>query len=187
MEMELSWQDSVLSVQLSFAYLSGGGDWTPDLILGGEARGEDSFTTDALGPAIARGVIEAMHGSLRVDSPVSERITVTASIPVEEYVTTALNVEVLSSTDAMGTICRAALADIDVNFLQEDGNDPVHIVLIEAGGATERDFLTYAQQNYPTASLIALGAPIDAEAFDSTVNIPLNFHEIRDVVGQRVA
>ena len=186
-EMKLSCQDNALSMQLSFAYSSDGGEWTPDLILGNEERGADSFTTDALGPAIARGLIEVMNGSLRVDSPVGERITVTASIPVEKYVTTALNIVVLSSTDAMGAICRAALADIDVNFLQEDDNDPVHIALIEAGSATEKEFLAQAQQNYPMASLIALGAPIDAKAFDFTVNLPLNFHEIRDVVGQRVA
>ncbi|MHA1128449.1 MAG: histidine kinase dimerization/phospho-acceptor domain-containing protein, partial [Alphaproteobacteria bacterium] len=186
-EMNFSCQDNTLSMQLSFAYSSDGGEWTPDLILGNEERGEDSFTTDALGPAIARGVIEVMHGRLRVDTPIGGRITVIVSIPVEEYVTAALNVTVLSSTDAMGAICRAALAGVDVNFLQEDDNAPVHIALIEAGSATETEFLKLARQNFPTASLIALGAPVDAEAFDFTVNLPLNFHEIRDIVGQRVA
>jgi len=185
-EMKLSCEGGSLFMRLSFAYLSDGGAWAPDLILGEEERGEDLFMTDALGPAIARGGIEAMHGSLQVDNTADERITVIVSIPVEEYVTTALNIAVLSNSDAMGAICRAALADMDVNFLQEDENDPVHIALIEAGGATERDFLAQAQQNYPTARLIALGAPVDVEAFDSTVSLPLNFREIRDVVGKAV-
>ena len=186
-EMEFSCESSVLLVKLSFEYSSDGGEWTPDLILGEEDRGRESFTTDALGPAIARGVIEVMHGSLRVDNPVGERIAVNISIPVEEFVATALNVEVLSSTDAMAAICRAALVGVDVNFVQEGDESPVHIVLIEAGSAAESEFLKHAREDFPKALLIALGAPIDKDAFDSTVNLPLNFHEIRDIVSRRVA
>jgi signal transduction histidine kinase len=185
--MEFSCEGDALLVELSFEYLSDGGEWTPDLILGEADRGKESFTTDALGPAIARGFIEVMHGSLRVDNPVGERIVVIASIPVEEFVATALNVAVLSSTDAMGAICRAALAGIDVNFPEENDGDPVHIALVEAGNATERGFLVQAQQNFPAAMLIALGVPIDKEAFDFSVSLPLNFHEIRGIVEQRVA
>jgi hypothetical protein len=128
-----------------------------------------------------------MHGSLRVDNPVGERIAVIVSIPVEEFVATALNVEVLSSTDAMAAICRAALVGVDVNFVQEGDESPVHIVLIEAGSAAENEFLSHAREEFPTALLIALGAPVDKDAFDITVNLPLNFHELRDIVGERVA
>lgn len=186
-EMEFSCEGDALLVKLSFEYLSDGGEWTPDLILGEEDRGSESFTTDALGPAIARGFVEVMHGSLRVDNPVGERIAVVVSIPVEEFVTTALNVEVLSSTGAMAAICRAALVGVDVNFLQEGDEDPVHVVLIETGSATESDFLAHALEHFPTALLIALGSPLDKEAFDFTVELPLNFHELRDIVGKRVA
>ena len=186
-EMEFSCEGDALLVKLSFEYLSDGGEWTPDLILGDEDRGSESFTTDALGPAIARGFVEVMHGSLRVDNPVGERIAVVVSIPVEEFVTTALNVEVLSSTGAMAAICRAALVGVDVNFLQEGDEDPVGVVLIEAGSATESDFLAHALEHFPTALLIALGSPLDKEAFDFTVELPLNFHKLRDIVSKRVA
>jgi len=128
-----------------------------------------------------------MHGSLRVDNPAGERTEVTISIPVEAFVATALNVEVLSTTDAMAAICRAALVGVDVNFVQEGDGSPVHIVLIEAGTATESEFLSLARKDFPKALLIALGTPIDKDAFDFTVNLPLNFIELRDVVGKRVA
>ena len=185
--MEFSCEGSALTAKLSFDYSSDGGEWTPDLILGAKDRGRESFTTDALGPAIARGLIEVMHGSLRVDSSVDEGIAVIVCIPVEEFVATALNVEVLSSTDAMASICHAALVGVDVNFVQEGDESPVHIVLIEAGSAAEGEFLSRARKDFPEALLIALGTPLDKEAFDFTVNLPLNFIELRDVVGNRVA
>jgi len=186
-DMEFCYDDKDLLVRLSFDYLSDGGEWTPDLILGEEHRGTESFTTDALGPAIARGFVEEMRGSLRVDNPVGERIVVIVSIPVEEFVATALNVEVLSSTDAMAAICRAALVGSDVKFLEGGDNIPVHIVLIEAGNASENNFLEHAREYFPSALKIALGAPVDREAFDFSVNLPLNFHEIRDIVAKQVA
>lgn len=186
-EMEIFCEDKMLSAKLSFEYLSDGGGWTPDLILGEGRRGAESFTTDALGPAIARGFVELMNGSLRVSNPAGERIAVVVSIPVDEFEATALNVEVLSSTEAMSAICRAALVGIDVNFLEEGDADPVHIVLIEAGGTTEDAFLKHAQEYFPGALLVALGAPIYKDAFDFSVNLPLNFHELRDIISERVA
>ncbi len=186
-EMKFSCAEHALLVELSFEYSSEGGEWAPDLILGDGERGRESFSTDALGPAIARGFIEVMQGSLRVDTPVGGRISVHTSIPVDEFVEVALNVEVLASTDAMAEICRAALVGVDVNFVQADDGNPVHIALIEAGSDAEREFLSHAHETFPDALLIALGAPLDIDAFDFTVNLPLNFHEIREIVGRRVA
>lgn len=109
------------------------------------------------------------------------------SVPIEEFVVKAMNVEVLSSTEAMAAICRAALDGVDVRFRQEGEKTPVHIALIEAGNITEDAFLKQARANYPTALFVALGAPKDKEAFDFTVNFPINFHELRDIVSSRVA
>jgi len=185
--MEFSSKNNALLVNLSFEYSSDGGEWVPDLILGEEDRGKESFATDALGPAIARGFIEVMHGNLQVEPPVGDRIAVIVSIPVEEFAPTTMNVEVLSSTDAMAAICRAALVGVDVNFVQEGDEGIVHTVLIEAGNIMECKYVALATKNYPEALLIALGEPIDVDAFDFTLNLPLNFHEIRDIIGKRVA
>ncbi|MBL4874495.1 MAG: hypothetical protein JKY41_14210 [Rhodobacteraceae bacterium] len=186
-QMEFSYESSALLVKLTFEYSTEGGEWTPDLILGEQDRGRESFSTDALGPAIARGLIEVMHGSLRIDNPVGGRIAVIISIPAEEFVATALNIEVLSSTDAMAAICRTALVGVDVKFVQQGDENPVHIALIEAGNALEINYLSRAREEFPQALLVALGAPIEQNAFDFTVNLPLNFHEIREIVSERVA
>jgi signal transduction histidine kinase len=186
-EMVFSCTDNILTMKLAFDYLSDGGEWTPELILGESDRGEDAFSTDALGPAIARGFVEVMAGQICLDNPVGDRINVIVSIPVEEFVASELNVEVLSSTDAMAAICRAALAGVEVNFRQEDEDIPVHIALIEAGSINENRFIKEAREKYPTALFVALGAPVNKEAFDFSVNLPLNFHELRNIVGHRVA
>ena len=186
-QMEFSYESSALLVKLTFEYSTEGGEWTPDLILGEQDRGRESFSTDALGPAIARGLIEVMHGSLRIDNPVGGRIAVIISIPAEEFVATALNIEVLSSTDAMAAICRTALVGVDVKFVQQGDENPVHIALIEAGNALEINYLSRAREEFPQALLVALGAPIEQSAFDFTVNLPLNFHEIREIISERVA
>jgi len=186
-EMEISYEGSALIVKLTFGYSSDGGAWTPDLILGNEARGRDSFTTDALGPAIARGFIEEMHGNLRVDMPDGGPIAVIISVPIKEFTPTTLNVALLTCTDAMAAICRAALVGVDVNIVQDGDESPVHIAFIEAGSAAENELLTRAHVDFPQGLLIALGNPIDEDAFDFTVNLPLNFHEIRDIVSKRVA
>lgn len=65
-EMEFSCVENLLTMKMSFDYLSEGGEWTPELILGQSERGEESFSTDALGPAIARGFVEEMGGSIRL-------------------------------------------------------------------------------------------------------------------------
>ena len=186
-EMEFSCNNSALVVKLSFDYLSHGGEWTPDLILGGDRRDDRAFASDALGPAIARGFIEAMNGTLLVDNPVGERIQVIARIPIEEFVVTALSVAVITSSEAMAAICRAALSTSDIDFLQKDDPTEAHIVLVEAGNITEGNFLVRARKNHPNALIVGLGTPINPDAFDFSVKLPLDFHELREIVALRTA
>ena len=186
-EMEFSCNNNALIVKLSFDYLSQGGEWTPDLILGGDRRDDHSFASDALGPAIARGFIEAMNGTLLVDNPVGERIQVIARVPIEEFMVTALNVAVITSSEAMAAICRAALSSNDVNFLQTGDPAAAHFVLIEAGNITEEGFLKRARTNHPSALIVGLGSPINLEAFDFSIKLPLDFQELRGIVARQSA
>lgn len=183
--LNFSCEDNKLIVRLSFEYLSEGGEWTPDLILGQDTRGDEGFATDALGPAIARGYIEAMNGTILVDNPVGERIAVVTSIPIEEFGAKTMNVAVLSKSNAMAAICRAALKSDDIEFVQEGAN--VHIVLIESGHVTESAFIREAVETYPNALLVALGSPINREAFDFNIKLPLDFEKLREIVYSQIA
>ena len=179
--------DGNLLMRLTFEYTSSGGAWRPDLILGEDERTGDKFATDALGPAIARGLIEKMGGKIRVDTPGDNRISVVAAIPVESFDVSTLNVDVMAATEAMGAICRAALKGDNIRFLQEGDDKQAHIVLIESGNGNESGFLKAAQTNYPDALLVALGRPINVEAFDFVIELPLDFQELRQIVYRQIA
>ncbi len=185
--LEFGCANSILTMCLTFEYASDGGEWTPDLILGAEERTGDKFATDALGPAIARGLIEAMQGKIRVDNPDGNRISVHASIPVEIVEIHEICVDILANSSAMAAICRAALRNDDVIFYDASSPSQVHIVLIESGNESEDTFLRQAAKSYPDALVVALGLPINSEPFDFTIDLPLDFQELREIVFRQIA
>ncbi|MEE9455261.1 MAG: histidine kinase dimerization/phospho-acceptor domain-containing protein [Paracoccaceae bacterium] len=185
--LEFGCLDNALTMRLTFEYASDGGEWTPDLILGGENRTGDKFATDALGPAIARGLIETMQGNIRVDNPDGNRISVHASIPVEVFEVHEICVDILANSTAMAAICRAALKNDDIVFYNDSAPSQVHIVLIESGNESEGGFLRQAAKSYPDALVVALGLPINSEPFDFTIDLPLDFQELREIVFRQIA
>lgn len=186
-EAELNYSDGSLVMHLVFDYISEGGIWMPDLILGAEMRDGDKFATDALGPAIARGLIDTMSGAIKVDAPDNSKIRVLASIPVEVSNITHLCVEVLSENDALKSICSAALKDDRIFFLSEADETEVNIVLAEVGKSTEDGYIQHARNMHPNAILVALGEANTPDAFDYEVALPLDFIALRKFVLKQVA
>lgn len=186
-EAELNYSDGSLVMHLVFDYISEGGTWMPDLILGAEMRDGDKFATDALGPAIARGLIDTMSGDIKVDAPDNSKIRVLASIPVEVSTITHLCVEVLSENDALKSICSAALKDDRIFFLSEADETEVNIVLTEVGKSTEDEYIQHARNMHPNAILVALGEANTPDAFDYEIALPLDFIALRKFVLKQVA
>ena len=180
--IELCYQDGALTSRLSFAYSREGGEWNPDLILGDTTRKGDKFATAALGPMIARGLIDTMGGTIKLDSNGSDRIVVVAAIPLRIVDTSSLGLRLFTSSEAMRAICRAALVKEDVIFFDDDPEVEVRLVIIESGGENEQSFVTEAKSLYPGAIFIALGKPMIAEVFDFKIKMPLDFAELRDVI-----
>lgn len=178
----LCYMDGVLTSKLSFAYSRDGGDWSPDLILGDSHRQGDKFATAALGPMIARGLIDTMGGSIKMDSDGGDRIVVLACIPCEIVEINSLGLRIYTSSDAMRTICRATLANEDVVFFDDDPEVEVRLVIIESGGENEQSFVVGARSLYPSSILIALGTPLNPEDFDFKIKMPLDFMELRNVI-----
>ncbi len=185
--VEFACSDDCLTMTLTFEYASEGGEWDADLILGAENRGADKFATDALGPAIARGLVEKMNGSIRVHNPGGNRISVEARIPVELFDVSTLNVEIYASSEAMGAICRAALKGDNIAFCSNEDTCEVHIVLIESGNGSENDYLNDANRRHPNALFVALGRPVNSESFDFIIDLPLDFQELRQIVYRQIA
>ncbi len=181
-EIDLSFNDDRLNTDISFAYSKSGGAWSPDLILGDSERGDDKFATEALGPMISRGMIDVMGGDIKLSSDADNRISVITSIPCEVATCNKAIVKIYASTTAMEAICKAALSNEDVVFVDGDSRAEVTQVVIESGGMDEPQFIDHAKQNYPNAVMIAIGGPLDPEVFDYKIKLPIDFSEFRKIV-----
>lgn len=176
-----------LLTSLSFAYSEEGGVWAPDLILGNEDRDGDKFATDALGPAIARGLIEMMDGNVGLSDATKNTVSILTSVPAQVFQVDKICVDVVTSSDALDTICRAAIKDDKIHIREDSDSREVHMSLIESGDSNEIDYVKTVSDDYPSALLVALGKPLNPEAFDISMELPLDYQELREIILQKVA
>ncbi len=184
-EIAIGHEANNLRVAISFDYSSLDGKdntWHPEILLGTRQNTDDQFATDALGPAVARGVLEQMGGTIRLDHPKSDRIAILLTIPAEIVDIKVLNILIDTQSAALLTICKVALQNENTAIVESDSSEVIHKVLIEAGGHNELDRVQKMAARYPNALLIALGNPINPSDFDGSVAIPLDISELRDSV-----
>lgn len=91
--LDISHQNGDLKAAISFDYNQTGGDWTPDLIIGKLGVTDDSFATEALGPAIARSLIFQMGGQTALENTAAGRVAIVVSVPSEDVVVECLLVQ----------------------------------------------------------------------------------------------
>jgi signal transduction histidine kinase len=179
-ELDISYLDDCLNAAISFDYSQAGGEWTPELIMGKGGQDSDSFASEALGPAVSRGLIERMGGSTKLFNPSETRIAVLVSVPAKELVVDTLLVLVACQSTALEAICKASLRGENIRFIGPDSELAPHVVMIEAGGAIEAGRLDHYAKTYPQAFLVALGRPQNQVAFDDTVEVPIDIATIRE-------
>ena len=150
-----------------------------EILLGTREDTEDQFATDALGPAVARGVREQMGGTIRLDHPSGERIAILLSVSADPVEIDLLHVLIDTRSEALRTICTVALEDENTIVVGRDTNEVVHKVLVEAGGHDELQRIKDVSTAFPNALLIALGNPINPNDFDGVINIPLDITDLR--------
>jgi signal transduction histidine kinase len=185
--LDLSYEAGCLKASISFDYNRAGGEWEPDLIMGNADRHNDSFASEALGPAVSRGLIERMGGTTKLDNPGDNRIAVLVSVPAEKLIVDVLRIRVVCQSAALDAICRAALRAENVRFLDAGSTEIPHVVMIEAGGDREPANLKSSRETYPQAMLVALGKPQDAEEFDDIVQVPIDIAAVRQAGFMRMA
>ena len=184
--LDLTHGDGMLRAAISFDYATEGGEWHPELIMGSGANSE-SFASEALGPAVSRGLIDCMGGSTKLFTPSDDRIAVLVAVPAKELVVDQLLIMVACQAAALATICKASLRAENVRFVTpEDGLTP-HVVMIEAGGSQEAERLAHFAAAWPQALLVALGRPQNRMAFDDVVEVPIDVATIRQAGFLRLA
>lgn len=185
--IDLAYGNGALTASISFDYSQIGGEWEPELIMGNAVRKGDSFASEALGPAVSRGLIERMGGSTKLNNPTPERIAVLVSVPAPEMIVETLLIKVVTQSGALEAICRAAFRAENVRFLADDDPRQPHVVMIEAGGEKEAAQLKYCAMAYPQAILVALGKPQDANEFDDFVEVPIDIATVRQAAFMQLA
>lgn len=186
-EIQLSYANGSLTTAISYQYADNGLEWRPELILGAPERSTDQFASDALGPAVARGLIERMGGSIGLDNPNDSRIAILISTPAPVFEPAEMTIALDMRSAAMETICKSALRNDRVRFQKGEGNGKVHVVLIEAGGTDEGRRLSTMRTRHPNAMMIAVGRPNNPDEFDGRIELPLKPELLRDSVLKQLA
>jgi len=172
--LDISHANGALRAAISFDYSKTGGEWRPELIMGTTAQLPGRFATEALGPSVARGLIDQMGGTTLLDSPVNDRIVVLVRIPAEEFFTQSLLIAIECKSTALKAICKAALQPHNVTFLEKGDTRAPHVVIIQAGNAAEREAVQKWENVQPHALLVALGRPLFRNAFDDVMDVPID-------------
>ncbi len=186
-EIGLRYANGALCASVSYEYAEKGGEWRPELILGAPNRSKDQFASDALGPAVARGLIERMGGAIQLDNPSPNRIAVLIVAPCETFEPEQLIVALDMRSAAMEAICRSALRNDNVRFYRDGDAKPAHVALVDAGGEDEGRRLAAVKSRHPGAMVIAVGRSINDDEFDGRVDLPLDIAVLRGAILHKLA
>lgn len=179
--LEFDCRDGMLRARLSFGYGQDGVVWNPALILG-TPENCGQFAADALGPAVARMMLQRMGGGLSVELAEGGKVHVLASVPAAAIATGAPKVVIVTQSRALGAICAAALHGVETRIGADGVDADVSAVLLEAGGEDEAARVAELRRRFPHAALIALGTPSDPAAFDGVAPLPIDAGALRAMV-----
>ncbi len=187
--IEVSHADGEIVVEISFGYIDDdAANWRPELLIGDARRGDDQFATEALGPIVARGLIETMGGRLALTRVSSERTTIIVSVPAQSVERTSLKVLLDAASTTMRLLCEAALRGSNME-LASDGTaaEDVDVALVEIRPDEEFAKLEALRLKYPHARIIAIGHPAQPEIFDGVTPFPLKPDRLRMALEDRAA
>ena len=171
------------------AFGDAGGDvsWKLDLLMGMTAEGAQAFSTDALGPLIARGLLAAAQGMLTLPDDAEGHRTIRLVIPGENVVFEKIRVHLETRSSALETLYRAALKSDRVQFLGPDSAGSSDIVLVDTTSVGEHSLMSGLRTRFPDALFVSLGLPASPGYFDDIVETPHDMARLRNSVLGRLA
>lgn len=180
----LDYVDGRLTATLSFVYSThGGAGWQPEMMLGEPVLREDQFASDALGPMVARGLIDRMGGQIELTELYEGQTAVTVFAPAAAVSETRPVIVLEAASATMRMICEAALAGADVEIAPEGEEEVVvDVALIEAGADNEKARLEALRRKHPGARVIALGAPSRPDIYDGVAPTPIEVNSLRSAI-----
>jgi len=178
--LDIDYDGTHMTAAISLDHSELGKEWNPGLIMGNNIFSEDSFASEALGPAVSRGLINHMGGTTKLDTPSDNRISILFSVPLPELVLDEIVIRVVSQSKALETICRAALRNDNICVLGPESPQEPNVILIEAGDSQEASCVARYGKMFPKAVLVALGRPQNPDSFFEVVDVPIDISGIKN-------
>lgn len=187
--IEVSHRDGEVVVEISFGYVDdNAASWRPELLIGDVKRDEDQFATEALGPIVARGLIETMGGRLALTNVSSKQTTIVVSVPAQPVERLRLKVLLDAASTTMRLLCEAALRGSEMELAPDDASaEDVDVALVEVRPDEEFAKLEAMRLKYPKARIIAIGQPAQPDIFDGVTPFPLKPERLRMALGAKAA
>lgn len=188
-EILIGHRNDNLQVEIAFDYGDSRSNqtWKPEILLGSNNNDPTQFASDALGPAVARGILAQMGGKVQLGHSEGNRISVILSAPAEAVIVDELLIHIETKSAALRAICEVGLSGTKTKIVDADQTVGVNIVLIECGGLDEMERVQALAAKYRGALLLALGPPINPSDFDGQIDVPIDISELRSSVLQQMA
>ena len=145
-----------------------GPGWQPETVFQTDMQRSDQFASDAIGPAIARGLVARMNGTLKIRrrSPTTARLTI--SIPADAAMQTepVARIETVSTTSA--ALMRAMLNQAGWQvWTPGDPDGVVNLVAAELPNRDEAALVARLRVQHPFAWIVGIGRPKNPDLFDA--------------------
>lgn len=165
--------------ELAFAGPQATIHWKLDLMMGLSEAAPDQVSTEALRPLLARGLIAAARGVLRLVDGEGGVRAISVLIPAPKLRYERIRVRLETKSSALEAIYMAALRSDRVSFVGPDEPGDVDIVLVDATNVGEEPAMGQLRKRFPNALFVALGAPQRPDSFDEVVDSPADMGRLR--------
>ncbi len=176
--LALAYEKGVLQARIVVDYVGGG--WTPDLIFGERGSNADSFAAEALGPSVARVLVQKMGGEIALGQTDDGKILLKIDVPVPALVPKQLYVRLNMQSTPMEMVCKSSVAGLPVKFVSAESDRPAEIVLHETGFKDEAAHVAEIRSQSPNAKVFGIGRPQNPELFDFVAEMPLEAAQLRN-------
>lgn len=181
-KLDLCYENGLLDARICVNYVGGG--WTPDLIFGERSESTESFAAEALGPSVARILVEKMGGEISVATTEDGKILLRVVVPVSALEVRKLKVLLQTQSAPMEMVCKSSLAELQIDYLDGQSSASADIIMVETGNLGEAEKLKAVRGRAPNALVFGIGRTQNPELFDFVAEMPLEAERLKNRVSE---
>ncbi len=178
--LKLAYENGVLQARIEVDYIGEG--WSPDLLFGERNNSKDSFAVEALGPSVARVLVEKMGGTIALGSTADSKILLSVDVPATAMASKQLKLRLSLRSSPMEMVCKSSIAGLPIDFVDAESANQTEVILLETGIDDEASHVADIRAQSPLAQVFGIGRPKQPELFDFVVEMPLQAEQLRNRV-----